>query len=1267
MFGQTDGRYLFKAVKDGNDENFKMVLQKGRTNINIQDDKMQTPLHHAASLGKLEIVQLLLDYNANCNAQDSFGNTPLHLALRNDHLDCFMKILECDNLDVNLANEAKDTPLHLAARKGNMEKTGKSNKEKAGKGKKEKVGNIYMEIVDKLLDMKADYNAVDGSGKTLLHIIAADGHVNCCEKVLQWDNVNINARDDNENTPLHLAAKAGKSDIVALLHNYHAQCNLQNSFGDTPLHLAVTGGHSDCFKELMKYDNMEIDLKNNNMSTPLHCAAKTGNSEIVGRLLDISADCNAQDISGDTPLHKTARIGDKTGCDLILKYPGVDVNMKNKMLMTALHLAAQHNNHEVTQLLLDKGANWKLRDKHDKIPLHYAATNGCERSCEHLMKALKKVKNLESLKLNLKDKKTPLMLAAKGGYHRCCEKLLLDNIDAKDNCGNTALFYAIEGNLSRTVSFLLEKNADVSIKYHGDRTVLHLAVKNRADECLLHLLKNPNSRDLLLAKDADSLTPLHEAIKSQALTCAEILLKHGASPTVTCKDGMTPLHLAAEQGDPGISSLLLTCHDIDVNKENDRQETALHVAAMHGHKYVCKTLMGRGTRMLATDKYGRTALHLAALRGHDKVVTFLIKRGLSPLLRDDGGSTALHLAAAKGHLKSCQILVAKAKGLILDKDKENKVAIDIAFENKHDKVFAFLLRKLKPRKENNTNPSHKSQNRNPSPNEEMRNNLHKYMHQSLKPQNYEDPPRVIAAEAIIESEWWQAAFFPEVNNDTERKDQYCTNFHELVNNYPSLALKAQNQCFQCPPKNSGLSHDFRLFEDNLCHEAGKMKPRKQHALTDGQRLLREHPVSLMVQQERSELLQHPLTKAWLIHLWRAYVSYILAFLLFIEVLFLLSLNIFMGFVNNWAEIQYKCNTTHEQFCSPSSLPEGSEAPSNSSEATQNGTVPWMMMPHDRSGSSSSCYESSLWQSLTWYFLLVMTCCILLLEGIYICRLRAEYYFKLSRSLRILRAILTILLLLPIGVCGFQHNVLNTWQWQCGIFGLLLEWILFIHKLNQLPVLFVFMPVTKYFLWNYIKALGYILLFLFAFSYIFHLLLADQAAFESLSQAMMKMIVWLLGDLNYDDTFVDSHLVHPNLARLMFVAFIFIMGGFIANLAIAQPSDRLDEFRKDAAFFQVAAQSTLILEIRACFPYIQKLIINLHQTNMSTENTLVDKLTRKIFKSYIVNEKSTSKDSTLQSLEEQVATLVNLCSEQREELRDMKQQISVLLKKMAVST
>ena len=52
-------------------------------------------------------------------------------------------------------------------------------------------------------------NIHDISDMVPLHTAARNGHVEVVRELLRWD-AEINARDDEENTPLHHAAKAGK-------------------------------------------------------------------------------------------------------------------------------------------------------------------------------------------------------------------------------------------------------------------------------------------------------------------------------------------------------------------------------------------------------------------------------------------------------------------------------------------------------------------------------------------------------------------------------------------------------------------------------------------------------------------------------------------------------------------------------------------------------------------------------------------------------------------------------------------------------------------------------------------------------------------------------------------------------------------------------------------------------------------------------------------------------------------------------------------------
>ncbi|XP_061198218.1 E3 ubiquitin-protein ligase MIB2-like [Saccostrea echinata] len=57
-----------------------ILITKGEMKIDMVDSKGQTPLHLAADQGHLNMVEFLVEFDLKVNAQDKNGNSPLHLA-----------------------------------------------------------------------------------------------------------------------------------------------------------------------------------------------------------------------------------------------------------------------------------------------------------------------------------------------------------------------------------------------------------------------------------------------------------------------------------------------------------------------------------------------------------------------------------------------------------------------------------------------------------------------------------------------------------------------------------------------------------------------------------------------------------------------------------------------------------------------------------------------------------------------------------------------------------------------------------------------------------------------------------------------------------------------------------------------------------------------------------------------------------------------------------------------------------------------------------
>lgn len=90
-------------------------------NVDASDKRGNTGLHWAVRYGQTQVIRLLVDkYSANVNAQNADGETPLHLAIREGRDDIAQYLLQ-NNADANIAALDGTYPLHSAAANNRLE------------------------------------------------------------------------------------------------------------------------------------------------------------------------------------------------------------------------------------------------------------------------------------------------------------------------------------------------------------------------------------------------------------------------------------------------------------------------------------------------------------------------------------------------------------------------------------------------------------------------------------------------------------------------------------------------------------------------------------------------------------------------------------------------------------------------------------------------------------------------------------------------------------------------------------------------------------------------------------------------------------------------------------------------------------------------------------------------------------------------------------------------------------------------------------------
>jgi hypothetical protein len=125
---------------------------------------------------------------------------------------------------------------------------------------------------------------------------------------------------------------------------------------------------------LQRYGYSEININSISKTykqTPLMKASSWGDEKAVRYLLERGADINLRDKLGRTALHLTIRPAHVETLKLLLEYKA-DITIKDNDGNTPLHLAVLRQNEEITKILLEKGAPLDIRNNKNETPLDLA-------------------------------------------------------------------------------------------------------------------------------------------------------------------------------------------------------------------------------------------------------------------------------------------------------------------------------------------------------------------------------------------------------------------------------------------------------------------------------------------------------------------------------------------------------------------------------------------------------------------------------------------------------------------------------------------------------------------------------------------------------------------------------------------------------------------------------------------------------------------------------------------------------------------------------
>ena len=337
-----------------------------------------------------------------------------------------------------------------------------------------------------------DATAPDGSGETMVHRAARNGHADVVRVLVCEFGADLDVRCARIGaTATHVAAENGHVDVLRVvravsgfprfwrrraeartessssptplrktttttLNDVRVVTQSCSSGGKTPLHLAARNGHVAACAFLVEEMRCDVDARDDDGQTAAHVAASSGRLETLRLLRANDADLDARDRDGRTPLHVAASgAGQKANAGPVARAffvdEEVDEDARARRLLARdergdapAHLAFAAGAEVETALSLlpedffVKTTRAEVETSNERIPRRKDSFRGCGGwTCLHF--------------------------AARGGYLHLVDALTrLDDVDvaAKDDAGATALHVAAETGVVAVLESLLAAAAE---------------------------------------------------------------------------------------------------------------------------------------------------------------------------------------------------------------------------------------------------------------------------------------------------------------------------------------------------------------------------------------------------------------------------------------------------------------------------------------------------------------------------------------------------------------------------------------------------------------------------------------------------------------------------------------------------------------------------------------------------------------------------------------------------------------------------------------
>nr|XP_022289771.1 transient receptor potential cation channel subfamily A member 1 homolog isoform X2 [Crassostrea virginica] len=1091
-------------------------------------DLLNLTLHQCARNGDTRSMEILLrsitgNVKKKINMRDEEGVTAMHYAARYNQYE-IVRILHSFGADINSLDEEALTPLHYAARyKRERQRRGSEavlTEDQEEKNLDQSKGSVQFSLgeVEELSREVEEVKAT--SGQTEAGAIPSSHSVD------------------------ELATQA---NVITFLVKNGADLNRGDKYGLTPLHYAAMRGNELATKELLQFNGINIEAEDKQGMTALHMAATHNSVEITRMLIEAGAQLRCKDNEDLTPLHCAASEGNIEIVQLLFQAGAKQdgwVTISNMVTdrdcdqNTCLHLAVENGHYDVVKLCLDKRSDVNTPSSNYMHPLHLAAKAGDIRCVKLLVQHHARIDALND------EMATPLHIAAAFNHKDVVEFLIERKapLEKRDRDNYTPLLMAAYSGHAESLDTLLKKGADYEAVDKNDKTAVYLAAEEDKLEALKTMLAYPDVRRLVDVGDRYDNHPLHIAAQEGYLSIVKCLIENGADLDCKNEEEQTPLHLAAKHGRTNVVREMVIRDHSAVNDEDEDSNTALHLATLHGHTKVALILIKNGADVAARNSVLWTPLDCAAAKGWLKTVKCLLDADAPVDPMDKTKTTPLHLASRYGHADVVKCLLDHS-AKISQRDTDGNNCLDLAIDNNKPDVALVIINSDKWE-------------------EAMRNET-----PDIATGLRTTPMRKLIKKMPDVAEATFLRCMTTNNRNPEHPDYKCTfNYEFLDDTYSSWSEHGSSEG---SGSGSVYNEDFSLnvLARPYTSDSGEMK--------------NNHPLMIMVNSKREDLLAHPLVNALLRHKWNSFgrTFYYMNFIIYA---------VFLVFLTGYVV------STDPPFKVYKAL-------NISSGVSERSACNMSLAGHDPANDQ---FDQPLFATIGKYVIMALAAWNLLRELLQIYQAKLQY-LGFENLIEWVTYVCALLLVIDFETCQKSTGFRFQWQWSLGAVAIFLCWINLVLFLQKFPRFGIYVVMFKDILNTFLQFAVVFFLFIVAFGLGFFTILQNQDAFATVWESLIKTTVMMIGEFEYTDIFYGDQLdFYPEITYIMFVVFMILMSIIIMNLLVGLAVDDIKAVQEQAALKRMAMQVELALDVERVVPeFIRRRFVTKCDTYKPNKKTL----------------------------------------------------------------